>query len=48
MEGFILTEVELFEIKTSFSLIRELNNLINKHHLPSFRYKGDLIYLERF
>jgi len=36
MEGFILTEVELFEIKNFLSLIRELYNLINKHHLPSF------------
>lgn len=36
MEGFILTEVELFEIKNLLFLIRDLNNLINKYNIPVF------------
>lgn len=37
MEGFILTEVELFEIKNFLFLIRELNILIEKNKIPVFR-----------
>ncbi len=36
MEGFILTEVELFEIKNFLSLIRDLYKLINEHSIPTF------------
>lgn len=36
MEGFILTEVELFEIKNFLSLIRELYKLIKDNDIPSF------------
>ena len=36
MEGFILTEVELFEIKNFLSLIRELYKLIKDNNIPSF------------
>lgn len=36
MEGFILTEVELFEIKNFLFLIKDLNKLINKYNIPTF------------
>ncbi len=36
MEGFILTEVELFEIKNFLSLIRDLYTLIKEHKIPTF------------
>lgn len=36
MEGFILTEVELFEIKNFLFLIRDLYRLIEKNNIPIF------------
>jgi dsDNA-specific endonuclease/ATPase MutS2 len=36
MEGFILTEVELFEIKGLLFLIRDIDNLFNKHNIIRF------------
>lgn len=36
MEGFILTEVELFEIKNFLFLIRDLDRLIKKNNIPTF------------
>ncbi|WP_353095537.1 DNA mismatch repair protein MutS [Tissierella praeacuta] len=36
MEGFILTEVELFEIKNFLFLIRDLDELIKKNNIPIF------------
>lgn len=36
MEDFILTEVELFEIKNFLFLIRDLRNLIEKNNIPIF------------
>lgn len=36
MEGFVLTEVELFEIKNFLFLIRDLKNLINRYDMPVF------------
>lgn len=36
MEGFILTEVELFEIKGLLFLIRDIDNLFIKHNIISF------------
>ncbi|WP_406242752.1 DNA mismatch repair protein MutS [Tissierella carlieri] len=36
MEGFILTEVELFEIKNFLFLIRDLSELIKKNNIPIF------------
>ena len=36
MEGFILTEVELFEIKIFLFLIRDLNKFIVDNKIPSF------------
>ncbi len=36
MEGFILTEVELFEIKSFLFLIRDLSELIKKYNIPVF------------
>ncbi len=36
MEGFILTEVELFEIKNFLFLIRDLKGLIKKNNIPVF------------
>lgn len=36
MEGFILTEVELFEIKNFLFLVRDLNRLIKKNNIPVF------------
>lgn len=37
MEGFILTEVELFEIKIFLFLITDLNKLVVKSNIPIFR-----------
>lgn len=37
MEGFILTEVELFEIKNFLFLIRDLNKLIVENNIPTFK-----------
>lgn len=36
MEGFILTEVELFEIKSFLFLIRDLKLIIEKYNIPVF------------
>jgi dsDNA-specific endonuclease/ATPase MutS2 len=36
MDGFILTEVELFEIKNFLLLLRNLNNLIVSHKIPVY------------
>ncbi|MFA5577703.1 MAG: DNA mismatch repair protein MutS [Tissierellaceae bacterium] len=36
MEGFILTEVELFEIKNFLYLIRDLSGLMEKYQIPVF------------
>lgn len=35
-EGFILTEVELFEIKNFLFLVRDLSQLIKKNNIPAF------------
>lgn len=37
MEGFILTEVELFEIKGLLFLIRDIDNLFNKYNIIRFK-----------
>lgn len=37
MEGFILTEVELFEIKNLLFLIRDIDNLFNTHNIIRFK-----------
>ena len=37
MDGFILQDVELFEIKNFLSLLRSLKNQIEKENIPSFK-----------
>lgn len=36
LEGFILTEVELFEIKSLLFLIRDIDNLFNTHNIKRY------------
>lgn len=36
MDGFILTDVELFEIKNFLMFLRELQELLDKYNIPSF------------